>query len=340
MPAHAHELNPLIVNKILRFQKEPLLRDEIMAYEPKDGYLNEFLFFIKPEITRCGERTLIETLTLIFNTMNKHHAVISGIAVLGARYLEQYDLMSRHYGVINAIAREGKSALSDKARAEFTAIYGKDITQTCVFGGFEFLQKYDYFNEQSLNVLWEAQSNQKLASGTYCQKVKIFEEEIFLLNGFHPYQLFHYTRQGASIVVFNLQSSTDWKILRRDMIGETDPHKANAGSIRRVLLERKNEWDITEISQGNNGVHLSAGPVEALAETIRFSSDHAANQELAIGSTAVGRSMLQKGIPERDIGNFLQNSSVHTDGRTVKVFDLTEEMNTNECVNILLKLCG
>jgi hypothetical protein len=338
MNVNANELLPVMVGKTLIFQKEHLLKDEIVTYAPKDGYLNELLFFIKPEITQCGEHILYEVLRLTLTALDRYAAVVSGIAVLGARYLEKYDLMSKHYGVINTIAQKGVSALSDKARAEFNAIYGKDIAQEGILGGFEFLQRYDYFNERSLNVLWEAQNNQKLASGTYCQKVKIFEEEIFLLNGFHPYQLFHYTKQGASIIVFNLQSNTDWKVLRKDMIGETDPRKANAGSIRRILLERKNQWGIPEISQANNGVHLSAGPVEALAETIRFCSDYAGQKELLVGCTAIGRYMLEKGIPEREIVRLIQNPLVYADGRQVKVFDLTEEINFSECVELLGKL--
>ena len=86
MPAHADELVPVIVNKILKFQTEPLLRDEIKAYEPKDGYLNELLFFIKPEITVESPKIKLDLiLNLVLGKVESFGFAIQNIKILNSK---------------------------------------------------------------------------------------------------------------------------------------------------------------------------------------------------------------------------------------------------------------
>ena len=47
-------------------------------------------------------------------------------------------------------------------------------------------------------------------------------------------------------------------------IFSSNPIKANKGSIRKTLLDNKDLYGLKEVSQGANGVHLSAGAVEGL----------------------------------------------------------------------------
>ncbi len=337
MRSNIDELITVVSNKVLESQKQPLLIEEIIKYQPNEGYSNELLFFIKPEITQCTKQTINNVLKMIFYTFDKYNICVSGLVILGAEGLRKYDLISKHYGVINTISKYGLKELSEKAKVNFNSIFNNGIDNVKVLGALEFMERFDYFNELSLNVLWENQKSYKLSSGTYCEKIKLFEEEIFLLNGFHPYQIFQYTRKGSSLIAFILQTNTNWKILRTEMIGDTDTSKADKNSIRRVLLDNKDELGILQIGQGYNGVHLSAGPIEALTEIIRFMSNYTENKKLMIYDTAIGNYMLNKGLNETNILHFMQNPILNVNGQKISVFDLTEEKDVNECVDILIK---
>lgn len=327
-----------ISNTVMEFQKHLLEREEIIKYQHNEQYLNELLFFVKPEITQSTKFSIEKVLKLVFQAFDDYDLKISGLVILGAEGLKKYDLLSKHYGVINTISKYGLKALSEKATINFNTIFQNNIENVNILGAFEFIEKFAFFNELSLNVLWENKENYKLSGGTYCEKIKVFEEEIYLLNGFHPYQISHYTKEGSSIIVFILQTNTKWKILRNEMIGATDPSKADLNSLRRVFFDKKDELGTSQINQGYNGVHLSAGPIEALSEIIRFMSNYNENKRLGIKDTGIGKFMLKKGLKEEDVSLLLENPVLDMNGQKTTAFDLTEEIDLNDCVNLLKKI--
>lgn len=328
----------IISTKTMEFQKHPLEREEIIKYQYDEQYSNELLFFVKPEITQSTKLSIEKVLRLIFQAFEDYDLKISGLIILGAEGLKKYDLLSKHYGVINTISKSGLKVLSEKAKITFNTTFQNNIENVKILGAFEFIEKFTFFNELSLNVLWENKENYKLSGGTYCEKIKVFEEEIYLLNGFHPYQISHYTKEGSSIIVFILQTNTNWKILRNEMIGATDPSKADKNSLRRVFFDNKDNLGTSQINQGYNGVHLSAGPIEALSEIMRFMSNYNENQKLKIKDTGIGTFMLKEGLKEEDVSLLLDNPVLNVNGQKITAFDLTEEMDLNDCVNLLKKI--
>ncbi len=321
-----------IVNVIEEFRKEPFLIKEIKKYEPIEKK-NELLFFVKPEV--LGETVKLEKIfELIFEKMKEFSVEIESISILGGKYLEKYDIMAKHYGVINKIARNGKDEINEQAKKKFKEIFGKDIEEVEVYGGFQFLEKYPEFTPFTLNVLWENNENKKLASGTYCEQIKLGEKYVYILNGFHPYQLKYFTDENKFLIVMIVSSDTNWKELRRKFIGATNPEEAEKGSLRREFLERKDELGIPVISQGYNGVHLSAGPVEALAEILRFGGNYEKGEKMKISDCLIGKKFLEH-FEEETIKRFLENPKVEYDGRKESVFDLTEEKDVEEAIEIL-----
>ncbi len=309
---------------------------EIKQYSPIEEKKNELLFFIKPEVFEDGvnfEKILEITLEKFceFGVEIESAALVSGI------YLKKYNIMAEHYGVINKVARFGKKELTSQALENFEKIFGVSPEKAEIFGAFEFLEKYKEFNEFALDVLWENLENKKLASGIYCEKVKIGNKTVFVLNGFHPYQLLHYTRENAMILVMAVASDSKWKVLRNEMLGATNPANAKEGSLRRIFLEKKEELGLKEVSQGYNCVHLSAGPVEALVEILRFCSNYETGKRLKPEDTAIGKKFLAV-FSEETIQKFIENPKVEYEGKTQGVFDITEEMDVDEAIEVLKKI--
>jgi len=83
-----------------------------------------------------------------------------------------------------------------------------------------------------------------------------------------------------------------------------------------------------EVSKSANGVHMSAGPLEGMVELGRFfglSSEH----------TAFGHALVKAGFTHEQINHLAQNPTGEHNGKRVSAFDLTEEKDTPEAVQLL-----
>lgn len=335
-----HDLTRLVAEKI-RLAQTGLAYDEVIFADTALPVLkNEYLLFLKPEITMPSETIRLESvIELILDRMDAFGFVIHDVRILAASYLEAFNLIDQHYGVISQVSNLGLNAMTDSAKDRFREIYGVEADASNVLGGMEFLRKYPFFNFHSLDCMWQNSENLKLASGTYVEKLRIDQEEVFLLNAFHPKQLRHFTEPGRSIVLFNISGDRSWKDARELFAGATDPRKAPAGSIRRLLMEQKSELGIPDVSQSFNGIHLSAGPIEALIELHRFDSDHSTPEgEADFKDFSFGRQLIHQfgEIPDA----ILNNETLVLDGKSTTIYDLTENLDSDEALRLLLQCLG
>lgn len=323
-----------IVESIRKAQKglsrtDLIYRDQQAPFGP-----NNWLFFIKPEITQPLPGIKLEdAVTLILEQLERFGLTIHEVKLLSAEYLKDHHLIKQHYGVIDTVATVGVDALSEVAKERFKELFGVEAGAVKTLGGFQLLEQYPFFNAHSLDCLWQNQENLRLAGGSYAEKVRVDQETIYLLNAFQPRQLEHFTEKGRSIVVMSLSGSLSWKESRRNFIGATKPQAAEAGSLRRRLLEQKEALGLPEVSQSYNGVHLSAGPVESLVESLRFESDHDGGVLLDPSTLPFGRLCVEAfgHVPDA----LLHNGLVTVDGHTKSVFDLTEELDAAEAIQLV-----
>ncbi|MCD6227672.1 hypothetical protein J7J90_04215 [Candidatus Micrarchaeota archaeon] len=316
---------------------------EVQKYTPNSNYKHELLFFIKPEVTDPDNHVdLSSVLDIIFNIFKEYSIFVEGIYTIGASYLKKYNLIANHYSVINRVAKEGIEALSNDALKMFNEVYNIDSKNPGdnveILGGFQFLQKYKNFDPKSLELLWSNTGFKKIASGVFATKLKLFNKEIYLLNGFFPFRLEHYTSKGKSIVVMIISSNVGWDTLRNKMLGITDPQKAYDGSIRRILFEYKDRWSLKNVNTGYNCVHMSAGPIEALSEIVRFLSRYDNNVIIKPDETMIGKRFIDGGFSNDDLDYFMSNPKVLYKGRVTNIFDLTEENNIEEVISKLKEI--
>jgi hypothetical protein len=298
---------------------------------------NEFLFFIKPEITLNSPEIKLEgILEMVFKQLEMFNLSLSDIRIIGSKYLEKHNLIAQHYGVINAVSASPEKSLSDDARDRFKAITGKSTREVLLLGSMEVIRRFPGFTPASLDYLWQNTKTEKLAGGTYVAKTIIDGHEIYILNGFHPRQLDHYTQAGRSIVSMILSGNISWKEARNAFIGATNPAVALPGSLRNILLYRGEEFGLPAVSSGWNGFHLSAGPVEGLIELIRYTSDYSKNAICTPRDFTFGK-MLAEHFNSDAMERILSNTKLDLEGKMTSIFDLTEEKNSGEALNILKK---
>lgn len=328
-----------IINQIIQnvqlAQKGELYIDEIYSKEVTGG--NEFLFFIKPEITLfSAEIKLKEILKMVFAKMEKFNLKVRNIQVLSAQYLDDYDIIARHYGVINRLSNDAAGNLSEDAKEKFKNEFSINADEAEILGSLHFIKEFPYFTPIGLDYLWQNAPFVKLAGGTYVQRLLLDGQEVFLVNGFHPRQLDHFTKADRSIITMTLCGNTNWADARQKFVGATNPAAAEDKSIRKDLLIKKDEYGLKTVNSSWNGVHLSAGPVEGLVELVRYNSDYKNDEKATIDDYAFGR-RLRENFSEQQIIRIMDNCNVMHEGKTVSVFDLTEERNSDEALRLLIQ---
>ena len=332
-----------ILSAVQTAQTGPLEAVNIFKQDvDKSGYKNEMLFFIKPEITKPSKTINLDaTLDIVFDKLEQYGMVATSIDVLGAKFLAEKNIMSSHYGVINKLSNNAKATLSQTAKENFQKNYGLSVDAANMLGGHEFLAKYPYFNADSLEILWQnlniplanGGTYSKLAGGTYCCIPTVNGEKTYLIDGFHPKQLAHFIEDGKSIITFRLLTNTDWATARNDLIGATNPEKANAGSIRQTFLAKKNELGLEDVSIGSNGVHLSAGPIEGLVELCRF-YNMPITDETILQKHIMGKKLLEN-YPLDKINQVANDINVDYNGKQSSIFEITEDKDTDDAYQII-----
>ncbi len=296
---------------------------------------NEFLFFIKPEITmKSPDPEFDQILEILFTQLEKFGLIPTDMRIMNAQYLKQYDIIARHYGIINAVSTDPLKHMTDDAKEKFTALTGKNIRDARVLGSLEISRMFPEFNATSLDYLWQNAKTDKLSGGTYLAKVMVDGQELFIINGFHPRQLEHYIKPGRCIVTMMLTGNLNWKEARNAFIGVTNPRDALAGSLRNLLLQHREMLGLSAVSSSWNGFHLSAGPVEGLVELIRYTSDFSQHEHRSHNDFSFGTRLAEL-FSDEAIHRILNNAIVDTGTKRVSVFDLTEEKDSREAMEIL-----
>lgn len=310
----------------------------IVPFEKADSAeAHELVFFLKPELLLSGAGVkLPDVIGLIERAFAAYDLAIGSLAILTAKYLKEHAVMQAHYGVINKVSREGRAALSEDARAKLDESFGKLTSDGAdVLGGHQILDTFPGLTPSPLNEIWERKRSVKLAGGTYAIDIEVDGRTLIALNGFHPDQIDHFIAPGRRIAVATVRSGRAWADLRGKLVGATDPAKAPEGSIRRALLDRKDELGLAAVNQGFNGVHLSAGPLEGLVELVRFTSDRAAGTTLDVADTCFGLLLAQAGFSRARTEELMSNLDLIVGGKIISAFDLTEEVDAAGAVEAL-----
>lgn len=316
------------------FAREVLEFLPIYAGTERASAEHQFLFFAKPEMFDDADQSTFEVrMRLFFETLSRFELTIEKIVALSGAFLDKHGIMSEHYGVIDSIARDPNRALSAEGRGTFRSLFGHELPDTAV-GGIQYLGMHPEIDPADLARAWLDRGFEKLSGGSYCQHLP--EEDIYLFNAFYPQMLRHYTRASARIYVFVLRGSNSWKSVRDGFIGTTNPSTALAGSIRRELLDRKEELGMPVISANLNGAHLSAGPIEGLVELLRFTDDR--TSEPPSPEAFIFGAQLRSFFSSEQVERLLGNPDLVTGGSTVSVFDLTEELDASDAIERLVEL--
>ncbi|GAA3614122.1 hypothetical protein [Microlunatus ginsengisoli] len=291
---------------------------------------NEFVIFSKPELGRLTGADLDKVWDLFAELLAAYDVTVHSTMTRTGPELEASGAMQDHYGVINKISRLGRPALTEPAEAALTETYGDLLETAAVLGGHQFLAEYPDFSPYALGVLFANAEVERLGPGTYGGQVNVDGSPVVILNGFHPRQLSFFTADDTVCAFLHCSSPTTWAALRSDLIGTTDPSKADSASIRGRLFADPASFGLETVSYNFNGVHMSAGPLEGLAELNRFFGAEGS----ATGWT-FAQALSAAGVSADGMVALLDNPTLEAGGERGSAFDLTEGIDAADAAPLL-----
>lgn len=293
---------------------------------------NELVFFIKPELLKVKDNSkILNSLKLIEEKFAAFQVEVAGTVIIPGQVLAENEIMNRHYGFINQLSRMASEMVTEQTRQKMFEILGIEDDGTYhILGGHEFLRTYQA-DVAILNELWFGQGAQKLRSGFYFVPENFRGDSIILVNGFHPSQLMHFTREDHRIVLMLIHSNTDWNDLKFDLVGDTFPENANPDSIRGKLFAQPELYGQDEVGINTNGVHLSAGPFEAAFEVVNFFGKTLSIKPEETPPLAIQRA-IGMGMDKAQALALLDNPSVNDSD----LFSKTESLNTRQAIRFAL----
>ena len=135
---------------------------------------------------------------------------------------------------------------------------------------------------------------------------------MLLLNSFHPCQIDWFTAPRRSVIVIECFTQKPMRVMREHFIGATDPQEAKAGSFKHMLLSEQKRFGLTNVCTRFNGIHLSPGPVEAMAGMIHYF--HTPETRLTPAHTLFGQLLKKNGFSEESLDLLCEDVSIQFKG--------------------------
>lgn len=307
------------------------------------GKTNSAFVFIKPHACK-GTPGKVEA--VVEETFAKNGIRITSKGEMAAETIDKNMHIDTHYGAIasKAVKLQPKDLnVPDKGKAGFEKMFGEKwddaIAAGKVYNAMDGAAKLGV-DGAGLDAKWAKLSRGKdlikFGGGFYCGKVG----DIYVMNGFYMAMRSAYTTPGDKIKWYTVSWPTDslsWKDFRGVVLGATDPSAAPAGSIRRTILDQYKKLGLkSKPNTGDNGVHASASPFEAMAERANWLG-------ATVESDAFGKAMLASKVSATTIADWSGDSQVSVDGETEKgktmsVFDTLEDLDADDVLAKLSKI--
>mmetsp|Transcript_47231 Transcript_47231/g.151363 ORF Transcript_47231/g.151363 Transcript_47231/m.151363 type:complete len:332 (-) Transcript_47231:218-1213(-) len=258
-----------------------------------------------------------------------------------AEQIDQGMLIDQHYYAIASKATILKPAQlnipAEKFKAKFGVEWSEALAKGIVFNAKDACEKMNITSDD-LDKLWgqakKADKLIKFGGGFYCGLVK----GLYIFNGFFMSMRSKFVTPGVSIYYYVVEwdsKDLSWEDFRGSVLGPTDPADAPADSLRGIIMK---DWKALGLAAqpdtGDNGVHASASPFEALAERMNWLGADPATDTF-------GAQMIKAGISKATIKAWSVDPQV-TYGPspiTASLFDTLEDTDSDYCL-ALAKMIG
>lgn len=296
---------------------------------------NSAFVFIKPHAVTDKVKDLVK------ETLEKFEISIKKEGSIEGEEIDKKMLIDKHYYAIAAKATLKKPNELPVPKDKFKEFFGIDwdeaLKQEKVFNAMGACEKLGV-DATKLDEMWATCKKEKklikFGGGFYCGKLPLPDPaggEIYAFNGFFMAMRSKFVAPGCSIYYYVVEwdsATTSWEDFRGKVLGPTDPATAPEGSLRALIAGKWEELGLKEpCNTGDNGVHASASPFEALAERMNWLGYRAERDQF-------GKLLLKAGVPTGVIKAWSTDPQV-TFGVlpiTKSIFDTLEDTDSDYCL--------
>jgi len=321
-----------VTNRIMLTTGECMSEEIIAAGAAKHAAF----VFIKPHALYDKVKDLVK------EKLAENGITIKSEGQIKAEIIDKKKLIDTHYGAIAAKAvsmKPSELTVQEKAQKEFETQFGvswsKVMEEGLVFNALDGAKKLGITGDElgkRYDMLKKGEGIIKFGGGFYCGKV----DGIYVINGFYMSMRSKFTAKGTSIYYYEVEWPTEklsWADFRGKVLGGTDPATAPAGSLRNLIYTKYEELGLqAQPDTGDNGVHASASPFEALAERCNWI-------RASMTRDFFGKALLASGLSVKMISSWFEDPAVEFEGGKKSLFDLLEDLNGSECLKKCKAIC-
>eukprot|EP00531_Pseudo-nitzschia_arenysensis_P020635 CAMPEP_0116135372 /NCGR_PEP_ID=MMETSP0329-20121206/11154_1 /TAXON_ID=697910 /ORGANISM="Pseudo-nitzschia arenysensis, Strain B593" /LENGTH=383 /DNA_ID=CAMNT_0003630165 /DNA_START=57 /DNA_END=1208 /DNA_ORIENTATION=- len=307
------------------------------------GKTNSAFVFIKPHACK-GKPGSVEA--VVEGKFKDTGIRVTDKGEISAEEIDKNLFIDNHYGAIASKAVKllpSELNVPDKGKKQFEAAFGESwdsaIAAGKVYNAKDGAVKLG-LDAEGVNQEWSKLTRGKdlikFGGGFYCGKVK----DIYVMNGFYMSMRAAYCNPGEKIKWYTVSwpaDSLSWADFRGEVLGATDPSEAPPGSVRRVILDQYKKLGLaTKPNTGDNGVHASASPFEALSERNNWLGK-------SVEEDSYGKGLIAAGVPLDTIAKWSGDCQVSVegetkDGKTMSVFDTLEDLDADTILEKVAKI--
>jgi len=194
-------------------------------------------------------------------------------------------------------------------------------------------------NSNELELKWrDCKKNcVKFGGGFYCSNLGTEDAPMYVFNGFFMSMREKFVAKGKSIYYYSVtwdSNALSWEDFRGKLLGPTNPADAPKDSLRGQVLANWKELGLpAQPDTGDNGVHASASPFEALAERMNWLGAE-------LSTDPFGAALLGAGLSEFAIKKWSVDPQVQTAEGKGSLFDALEDMQCGDCLKQCVALNG
>jgi len=302
---------------------------------------NSAFVFIKPHALTDKVKALVT------ETFEKLDISIKKEGSLAAEDIDKYKKIDKHYYAIASKATiltpDKLSIPKDKFKEKFGVEWDDVLKEGTALNAMDACAKFE-IDAAALDSMWAAAKKAgdlvKFGGGFYCGKLAPEGKGTFyVFNGFFMSMRSKFVEPGASIHYYVVEwdaGKLSWGDFRGKVLGPTDPATAPADSLRGALLAKWKDLDLkSEPNTGDNGVHASASPFEALAERVNWLG-------YRVERDPFGKLLLKAGVSAATVRDWCKDPQVTYGPVAMKasLFDSLEDTNSDWCLALCQMMAG
>mmetsp|Transcript_52067 Transcript_52067/g.161567 ORF Transcript_52067/g.161567 Transcript_52067/m.161567 type:complete len:417 (+) Transcript_52067:80-1330(+) len=338
-------MQPLVSSRHLKQKKEGKkatkttstfkVPNKLHKFACHDPGMNTAFMMLKPHANTGATRDFV------FRHLEQAGINVRKHGEIDAEAIDAHGMIDNHYGSLADKALRQRPAdllVQPEAEATFREAFGltwqEALEKGLVLNAGDAMRKLQC-SEEELERLWAplelGVGKVKLGGGCYVGKIGDF----YVVNAFYMVMRAMYTKPGRSVHWFLVDWQSDklsWKDFRRTVLGATHPADAEPTSLRGLFYQGWKGLGLArEPHVGENVMHASASPLEAFVECRNWLQIQAREDRF-------GKMLLERGVPATGLHEWTSDPLVQHGGRLISVFDLFEDRDTRECLDLAVEL--